>query len=151
MFKKPSSPRVTVLYVLLISLSLIGILALLLQIFGSERKTRDPFTSQDPLISGEVRGASERAALPVRAYIQAQTDTEIILQITNPTNEPVFFEPARELIVFTAAGQTVAFEAEEKVIVVLSREAKNITLTGDFEEATTLELTLPEIETTLTL
>ena len=166
MAKQARDNNLNAVYVLIISLILIGSLGLVATLlvrriwFGnSERIIDASFRSIER--EGEVQGARDSTlgeaedvptdTPPVTAGIQAKQPEKIILQITNPTEEPVFFKPAEALTVYNAAGEAIEFRTNETVTVILSREAKNIDVYGNFDTATRLELTLPELETTLPL
>jgi hypothetical protein len=144
---------ISIVYGLLLSLTIIGSLALaatfLIRRSRQENQITDAsFTIKNKQDEGQVAGVNEEKIVDTyNVKIQDFNQEKVIITLTNNTKEPLFFNPNQELKIINSAGELIPFENKNERIVIVSQETKNIDISGEFSDAQTLTISPANQET----
>jgi hypothetical protein len=155
MSKNSSQKGINYLYGIIITIALISTLVVVTYFIFTNTENKKTIADPSSLsfqkqidLPGEVLGVNDDKTTKIQ--INSYTDSKIVLQIINNSLEPIFFTPEDQVTISNSKNEKLIFTSPESPIVVLSKEAKDIILLGNFDTATGAKVNIPgQVDTNL--
>jgi hypothetical protein len=150
-----SQKGINYLYGIIITIALISTLVVVTYFIFTNTENKKTIADPSSLsfqkqidLPGEVLGVNDDKTTKIQ--INSYTDSKIVLQIINNSLEPIFFTPEDQVTISNSKNEKLIFTSPESPIVVLSKEAKDIILLGNFDTATGAKVNIPgQVDTNL--